>query len=469
MIDEEIRLSEWLLAHENLVQYLEPLRLENNQSFGIVTKFRNKREAVHNRIINILTQHLQTVRTKKNKLISKIITFSDNTKLQIATPIYSKQSQNMSLHKLSYISTILMELNLQLYSKKLAILNIHQSDAENLINFFSSSNLIPKNVIFRLYENFLNNIKPNDKDVKILKFKAISVHNYLTRLKDEISKYPKPIWLADFPIFFSGLLSSAMDQLDQQLSYVQPLESEVSLSRYIYSIGGEMKEKIEKTAHLATIEDPQTFVISVIKASLSLVPDISKKSPYEQSLGLMFFYRIIFDRVYELYHKVLYNEQLNNSSKMFQISKIPLKKFHIPIQYDEKDGELSIREFFIKMHFFHESSHFLDETLFVTNPVDAIYFVHRSLLMIHKAALLIQVDGEATVDDVNRLLSFDDLFSLLVGVLLASDIPNFFQFADYIQKFIPDQCLSNSFEYAQSAIKALILYLTNFDVDNFGE
>jgi hypothetical protein len=96
--------------------------------------------------------------------------------------------------------------------------------------------------------------------------------------------------------------------------------------------------------------------------------------------------------------------------------------------------------------------------IYVNNSIDALYFMHRCIMAIHKAAMI-----QNRTDDV---LCFDDLFALLVGVVLASDIPDFFQLAQFIERFTPQKCLSKPLDYAQAAISALVLHFDALDVDD---
>lgn len=110
----------------------------------------------------------------------------------------------------------------------------------------------------------------------------------------------------------------------------------------------------------------------------------------------------------------------------------------------------------------------MNEIIYITNPIDSLYWIHRALLGIHKAGLLSELGdrSEATSEDLNHLLSFDDLFSLLVGVVLASDLPDVQMLFNFIIQFTPRYCLSNSFEYAQAGITALMMHFQEVDLNN---
>jgi hypothetical protein len=92
--------------------------------------------------------------------------------------------------------------------------------------------------------------------------------------------------------------------------------------------------------------------------------------------------------------------------------------------------------------------------MFVTNPIDALFLVHEAIRAIQRAGR--RQNGE----DVGKeqLMPFDGMFSLLIGVVLASDVPDFFQFSEFLEKFVPKDGLSNPFEYARVGMEALMFH-----------
>jgi hypothetical protein len=146
------------------------------------------------------------------------------------------------------------------------------------------------------------------------------------------------------------------------------------------------------------------------------------------------------------------------------MSRIPASLFQFPLKFDDK--RISIREFFSTHRFFRAATLFMDEVMYVCNPIDGVYFVHRALVAIHKATLLNSSGSrEVTADELRAVIPFDDLFAILVGVTLATEIPDFFSLARFMDRFTPPRCLSNSFEYAQAAISALVVQFREMDID----
>lgn len=177
----------------------------------------------------------------------------------------------------------------------------------------------------------------------------------------------------------------------------------------------------------------------------------------------------------EKFKEFLANEENFNSSKedvekITKIKMLPSKLFPLPwdlISIDQKKCEnLPVRELFELEPTYRNASLFLYQAIFDSTPIDALYNVHKSLILIHKGALINRMKGaSASIDDVNQILCFDDLFSLFFGTMTASDVPDIFSLAKFIDKYAPKPCLSPSFEYAQANIEALVIHCKNIELD----
>jgi hypothetical protein len=135
-----------------------------------------------------------------------------------------------------------------------------------------------------------------------------------------------------------------------------------------------------------------------------------------------------------------------------------------------KDHSKPIGELFREEQFFSKASDLLYNAIFASNPIDQLYWVHISLMTIHKGALANRTgDRRPELQDVNQLLCFDDLFSLFLGTLLASEMPDVFWVSWLIGEYAPKSSLSPSFEYAEANIEALVLHIQQVDVDSLEE
>ena len=107
----------------------------------------------------------------------------------------------------------------------------------------------------------------------------------------------------------------------------------------------------------------------------------------------------------------------------------------------------------------------------MSNPIDMLYCIHKCLIGIQKGALIHRIgpNTNAKMEDVKTLLCFDDLFSLFVGTLMASDIPDIFFVSDFISKYSPKESLSPPFEYALANTEALVAHCRKLDLDELNK
>ncbi|KAK8857843.1 hypothetical protein M9Y10_012938 [Tritrichomonas musculus] len=168
--------------------------------------------------------------------------------------------------------------------------------------------------------------------------------------------------------------------------------------------------------------------------------------------------------------------------------------------YNVNEDETPIRDLFLSDPMFEKAAKTINLSIFCSNPLDALYEINKALALIHKGAINNQTENSSksqsiarineilegkihfkdtqnkevsknppvfeVKDDLKQLLSFDDLFSLFFGTLLAADIPDLFDLAAFVGKFAPKICLSPPFEYAQANIEALVLHCINLEKDD---
>ncbi|OHS92823.1 hypothetical protein TRFO_40866 [Tritrichomonas foetus] len=156
--------------------------------------------------------------------------------------------------------------------------------------------------------------------------------------------------------------------------------------------------------------------------------------------------------------------------KTEELSNLKFSYFHMPEGSSPvcENENSTIREIFKNDVNFLPAAQFLEMMNFIVNPIDALYSVHKFLLSINKGALMHRLSGtEASFNDLQELLSFDDLFILMLGVLLSADIPEFASITNFIRVYSPTFCLSNSFDYAQAGIESLLVHIESLDIEGF--
>ncbi|OHT16720.1 hypothetical protein TRFO_12979 [Tritrichomonas foetus] len=437
----------------------------STKSNEVSEKFKHDRQRAHYQIIKNLQIFEQQVILEKEKVWEMLQEWTGREIPDVDYLCYDDKKIILLMRKQAYIRQKVSKHAIQLLTKKYGKLLDLERDSKVLIKLFMSKNLLPDDQICKL-DNFC-----------IISFTGL-VEKHLSRIKmytaldlkysSEIQKANKALWATNFPLFMNNLISDAKNHLLTELSYFEPLDGELSLSRCFFCYKSPFQIDIDNIIDQFNSTPPQIFVSMLIDECYKLVPNREKMQTMDQSICLLLFYRCLFNRCYEKYGKMICSFNYESVLKLNEISKVPAKYFPIPFNLIRTGTpEDPIGSIFEKDVHFQEAANFLDKATFQPNPIDALYQIHKTLVGINKGALFNRVgeNGTASIDDVKQLLCFDDMFALLLGTLLGSNKPDLFFVSTMISNYAPKMSLSPSFEYAQANLEALTEHCLKFDME----
>ena len=456
----EFVLCEWMDQNRDILEWLVVSPLPGEYSGAELTQFRKTRRATHEKMVQKLKKMESELKRLEKAHIEDIGKLSRKPLAKVGKRVFADQRMNTRLRVLAFAEREKERAKLEVINWKLNNTLLKLKRVRGYLSLFESRS-VPHHTVMTISHDFFI---LQDKVPSQLVWTVQSLTSFVNECAREIESFEKPLWLTNFSLFFDGMVETALQRIHEDLNYTLPLKEETELSiKVFHGPDAKIARAIDRVVQMAVDGKDARFVDETMSLAFRAIPDHDQRSPIEQSVSLMFFYRIILDRLYERKPEVLISGKYKEEQDMMmELSREPLLRFNFPIQCQgPDDAGLSVREFFQKEQFFRGSSLFLNELMFLTNPVDALYFVHKSLLSIQKAALLKELhlaNEEATPDHLKKLLSFDDLFAFLVGAVLGSDIPDFFVFAEFAEKYAPQDCMCNSFEYAQTALCALGLH-----------
>lgn len=296
---------------------------------------------------------------------------------------------------------------------------------------------------------------------------------YLTeavrRMCERVEAMERAPWARDYNGFFVQLVEDAVPRFLSDTSYLFPQESEVSLSRCFFCYKSHFSVVIDEVVDQIQSIPLTEFASILVNFCLNSIPNRYQMGTVELSVALVILYRCVFHRCYEKYPSFFAPKFNGLPSKMEEIAELPAKLFHIPGRYmDSDDMEQPIRELFGNNQYFKSAAMFLYQTVFCSNPLDALYNVHKSLMMVHKAALLNEKkNGEVGVDDLKQIICFDDLFSLFFGTLMCSEHPDMGYTQWLIASFLDINSLSSPFEYAATNLEGIVSHCKNIRIDEY--
>ena len=455
-------IEEWCDQNPNLSQYLEQLQIMNKVSLA---QFQAKRQGSHNRSTDALLAQIKKIETKMEILQQDLSELSQIPYPSVSFLGYESNTQNMAVRKLAFVCRTLQIQKIDILSKKFGALTDFLNENRQMMRFFSTD-IIPPNQIYRIKDSFFE-FKFNDKLLSEEKHLQM-LKSYTKKLRDEISHFPKPQWAKDFNQFLIDISCKGVSHLDRDISYFTYLEEEISLSRALFMPNAKMKTQIDDYLR-SDLKDTNTteFVSGMMDICEYMIPEQMTGND-QQSACILLLFRAVFNRFYERYPNYFVTKTpLEDIIKVDKLRQMPAKMFTIPMELVASKPEGIISNYFKSDPFFLAASQFLSLSIFMSNPVDVLYYIHKCLLGIQKGALIHRIGPGSTakMEDVKSLLCFDDLFSLFLGTLMASDMPDIYYIGDFLSKYSPRVSLSPSFEYALANTEALVTHCYKLDID----
>lgn len=447
-------IRKWICEHQESSKYISfSFKNENEKS----SKSFEQQKAKY---LHQLDDNKKRIILMKEQSIANLTKIAEAPFVKLGELCFDNQSDNSDLRKLVFLHHKIQKTNLKLNN---LILNVYLGKIDDFDNLRQIIRDIPDTVTCKIADDFF--MVNLSKKIQTLSYHLISLENYLNNLNKATVEKPRPRWYTDFVGFMHDELKKAVPHIDAELSYIPQLPFELQVSRYCFSVKSKVGERIDSMIQTIFETPPIDFLKLVLDNSLTLLPEAETFTQEEQTVALLVFFRIIFDRLYELYPDFMFPSDGKECVKMSELASLPCSVFNLPKDSSPQHTEDEmIREAFRKDCYYRSAAQFLENTTYSTNPIDCLFFIHKTLLCINKAALMNRMkEKEASVNDLQQLLCFDDLFILFLGVYLSSDTYEFLSVADFVARFSPAFCLSNSFEYAQASLESLVKHLQTLD------
>lgn len=446
------KLEQWKFNNEDVLPYMSfrfPQHPQESQEE--IRNFYKNRSSAHEQIVNQLIHIKKNIHTEFAKILSKM-------KFEIRlfpkfSRIFEDQSSNFEARKLLYLNKKLKKMVGQYYEGLQPYINEKLRYSEMMTSLFSQ-NIVPKECIVSVYPEFFN----LDYQTKLL-FKIQLINAFGKNMVVKLASVPKPLWINDFHSFFFKLIDEGLQILNDELFYFQSLPGEVSLTRYFFATHSREGHAIDLFIAQSANANFKDFTKRVVVFLMAMIKEL-KIATDKQSVALLMIYRILMDRIYET--NTQYFEASTDVDPIIPISTYPISSFTMPMNMVKiSDPNESIRNCFLRDQNYTSAAHIMNFAIFSTNPIDVLYHIHNAMVMIHKAAITNLNNKTPTEEDLKHLLGFDDLFSLLLGTTLASDIPDIQEIGRLMKIFVPYDCMSPQLEYANSNLEAIVLYLTS--------
>ena len=449
-------ITEWLNKHQTLSHLFSFKQCEAGTPGKVA-----KQRSIENHISQF-SAFLTMIQREKEETM-ELLTKASQEKLRKLGNLSYDDMRNVTLaRRITFCYHELQRLNVEYQSMKADLLLKCEEDAECALKFVTSE-AIPEECICVVDKEFFLLELPSR--LSKLGFKREAMGAYVERLEKQLAKAPTAPWASDLAEYVSEAILDNERLFNSELYYIPPLACEVAISRAIF--GGCYPGIAEKIDHM--LEDEELFKRSeLVEMLCDIVPKLPGESEAGEAVRLLMFFRIVFDRFYEKADGKLMDVEVNDLEAIARIMRLECKDIFMPEKISPpcESGETLIRELYRNNSVFLPAIQFFEQLEFLVNPVDMIFSVHKCLTAINKAALLTKAHGhELTKSELTNMLSFDELFALLIGVAVGADVPELFNISNFLSCYTPRFCLSNSFEYAEAGIESLALHFKDMKLN----
>jgi hypothetical protein len=330
-----------------------------------------------------------------------------------------------------------------------------------------NSDLIPPTLSCKIQPSlYETNFRSAGWNRKVLDFFPLC----LSRLQAELSQFKRSLWATDYPLFLKQLIDDAMAHELPDEMYFFPLEAEVSFSRCLFCANSPHQLKLDQLLDRVAASSKNRFGEVLLRDIRPLVPEGDSRS---RAFGLLLFFRCLANRFYERHPDIFAPRGCHLATKLETLSHLPARVFRIRADLlGPSSGGISIGDVFRNNQYFLSAALFLQNAFFQPNAIDAVFECHKALLAVRKAALINRMGASpATIEDMNALLAFDDLFGLLFGTVLATGPPiiDVEYLAWLVTDYGPRQNLAADLEYARANIEGIALHCRNLDIGDLSE
>ncbi|KAK8888973.1 hypothetical protein M9Y10_033714 [Tritrichomonas musculus] len=452
--------DQWISTHQRISEYIQ-IMLNNSNENDEKSSFSQRRANIHERTLSDLKSFESTIEEYGEQLQSELDKIQNDVPVA-SIPHYIKES--FTYKKLTYIQGLLYDAQSSIISRKLYLIMERQADINSLSDLLRS-NLIPDNITIAVSLSFFTiNWGTNDTYVIYLS-ECLKRLIAQTPIENQLQKniYVQPLWLTNFPQYFSTILNQAKECIDQKLFYMPHMEFEESLYQcilelYSKNIDDLLKEKSENRPD------------ALFKLCQDIIPNKKRLSQLEKSISLLMLFRVVFELVTthvkngnnmeELDETFINQKSYTDQSlieKVIRISKFPIRSFSLPDCVSVEDPNMNVREFFRSHELLKVAADEISQTLFASNPIDTLFGFHKSLSVIDE----VYRNNE---NSAIQTTCFDDMFSLFFGAFLASDTTDVFFLSNVMNMYLAQFVLCPPFEYALTTVEALVIHIKTLDI-----
>lgn len=433
---------DWTAAHERLAAYLTLLR----PSFAGSPAFAAQRQQIHDRIAADLRAFAAALETRGQRQLAQL-TATEVSASQLPAPAaFAAPRDALRCRELAFLRDLLLSASADFTSRSLFRIMERQKDVDDLLWLLQSGALDSDKVCYVSAAFF-----SVEHQCSALTFELPRIQSAYAAAKRAVDSAALRCVTTDFMQFFTAVVRAYEDSMDPRIAYSRVIPFEGELKHFIE---GNHADEISVMLGADRVDLPECIYDTVLR----IHPKWRSLSQNQIAISKLIFFIAIYEIVYAKRNDMDQSSPAESYRLLFRKANLSYKTLHLP-EFLKSNGEVddstSIRDFFLGQSCFDEARNEMLNIIFASNPFDMLFHFHNVISSVNSLAR----EYQKKTNQKNYMIAFDDLFVLLYGIFLSSDLPDIFYTSKVIDMYLKRFHLCSFFEYAKSTIEALVIYL----------
>ena len=239
-------------------------------------------------------------------------------------------------------------------------------------------------------------------------------------------------------------------QIDTKTYFFASNVKEQKFEQWLFCESLPMREDVDAVLKNFQNEPRRMFPQRIIELYMNISQhfEVGGGDPVMASCLIIMLFRVMFSRAYGENPAFFYKGEKTGLQLIGK--KIRVESLEVPeeILPEHEEGEC-VYDVFRRDTVYRRAGKHFEYAILATNPIDAIFEIHEILMYIQNVVSTRASGG---------MMPFETTFGLYIGAMLASDLPNFEELAEFVCDFAPSSGLCPEFEFTCTTTQAALNY-----------
>lgn len=420
------------------------LKIRTNTENSPEKAFQVRRSGVHSRMLVALSGYTGIINKKLNDTTERLLHVRKTKIRRVSGQVIGKR-KTMHLRKIKFLETEILNLKMQYLTWRQQFWRTKQRQAAGFVKLFGGS-MIPQSYVFSVSEEFFLQEMPGESQIKerIEKLKTALQHVASAMNTDETSPFAR-----DFEPALATLIGEGLSRIDPETKVVPVLPGENMFTRAV--LQSEAGELIDTFIREAISNGFAHFASRAPQLCFQLIEPFTDLGPEAQGVALSLYHRVLVNRAYELYGDDVFDGHVPRicGARMRDFVMAPELK-------PEGDDEEYVRDVFLRDLELRPVIDSFTELGFLVDPIDILFRLKSAMTKVNEIARKRQCEE-------NHIVAFDDMFGMLIGALIASDLAEPVSVYRRTTLLVGREAISSVLECAMLNFEALVIEIKSWD------